>query len=121
MRAELRTVEFGLRIAWDTGVRKVQLQLDSAAAVAAILGESDFDSRHGQTLQSIANLRQKDWEVDISHIYREGNRVADLLANHGHLLDFELHVNCLYPSEVDRTIWSDFCGACLPRLCVLNK
>ncbi|CAN1194217.1 hypothetical protein LINPERHAP2_LOCUS42440 [Linum perenne] len=102
-------------------INKIHLQLDSVVAVVAILGESDLDARHGQTLQSIEELRHKNWEVPISHIYREGNRVVDLLANHGHCLNFGFHVNCVYPPKVDRAIWSDFCGFCLPWLIISNK
>ncbi|CAN1131441.1 Putative ribonuclease H protein At1g65750 [Linum perenne] len=120
MRAELRAAEFGLRIAWDRGFRKVHLQLDSMAAVTAILGNQEEDSRHGRTLEAISELRSRDWEVTISHTFREGNRVADLLAHHGHSLDFGFHVDCWYPHEVDRAIWDDHVGTCFPRTVQIN-
>ncbi|CAN1160216.1 hypothetical protein LINPERHAP2_LOCUS23178 [Linum perenne] len=108
-------------IAWDMGYKKVYLQLDSLAAVNAILGTQDEDSRHGRTLDNINELRSRDWEVTISHIFREGNRVADLLAHHGHTLDFGFHVNCNYPHEVDRAIWSDHAGTCFLRSIPMNE
>ncbi|CAN1281743.1 Putative ribonuclease H protein At1g65750 [Linum perenne] len=120
MRAELRAAEFGLRIAWDRGFRKVHLQLDSMAAVTAILGNQEEDSRHGRTLEAISELRSRDWEVTISHTFREGNRVADLLAHHGHSLDFGFHIDCLYPHEVDRAIWDDHVWICFPRTIPIN-
>ncbi|CAN1812755.1 hypothetical protein LINPERHAP1_LOCUS26626 [Linum perenne] len=82
-------------IAWDIGYKKVHLQLDSLAAVTAILETQEEDSRHGRTLDSIYELRSRNWEVTISNIFREGNRVADLLAHHGHTLDFGFHVDCV--------------------------
>ncbi|CAN1163885.1 hypothetical protein LINPERHAP1_LOCUS28827, partial [Linum perenne] len=48
---------------------------------------------------SINELRSRDWEVIISHTFREGNTVADLLAHHGHTLDFGLHIDCMYPTR----------------------
>ncbi|CAN1154382.1 hypothetical protein LINPERHAP2_LOCUS19983 [Linum perenne] len=69
------------------GFMKAYLQLNSMAAVTAILGDQEEDSRHGQMLESIYELRSRNWEVTISHTFREGNRVADLLAHHGHTLD----------------------------------
>ncbi|CAN1830427.1 hypothetical protein LINPERHAP1_LOCUS32848 [Linum perenne] len=78
------------------GYKKVHLQLDSLPAVTTILGTQEEDSRHGRTLDSIYELRSRNWEVTISHIFREGNRVADLLAHHGHTLEFGFHVNCTY-------------------------
>ncbi|CAN1125020.1 hypothetical protein LINPERPRIM_LOCUS31441 [Linum perenne] len=44
MRAELRGAEIGLKIAWDRGYKKVHFQLDSLAAVKAILGDQEEDS-----------------------------------------------------------------------------
>ncbi|CAN1291848.1 Putative ribonuclease H protein At1g65750 [Linum perenne] len=71
MRAELRAAEIGLMIAWDMGFKKVHLQLDSMAAITAILGDQEVDSRHGRTLETISELRSRDWDVTISHTYRE--------------------------------------------------
>ncbi|CAN1136577.1 Putative ribonuclease H protein At1g65750 [Linum perenne] len=121
MRAELRAAEFGLMITWERGYKKVHLQLDSVAAVTAILGDQDEDSRHGRTLDTINELRRRNWQVTISHIFREGNNVADLLAHHGHTLDFCLHVDCIYPHKVDRAIWSDHVGTCFPRFIPINE
>ncbi|CAN1186630.1 Putative ribonuclease H protein At1g65750 [Linum perenne] len=100
MRAELRAAEIGLMIAWDMGFRKVHLQPDSMAAITAILGDLEEDSRHGRTLESIFEIRNRNCEVSISHTFREGNRVADLLAHHGHSLDFGFHVDCSYPMRL---------------------
>ncbi|CAN1805049.1 hypothetical protein LINPERHAP1_LOCUS24122 [Linum perenne] len=55
------------------GFKKVHLQLDSMAAVTAILGDQEEDSRHGRTLESIFEFRSRSWEVTISHIFRESN------------------------------------------------
>ncbi|CAN1787168.1 Putative ribonuclease H protein At1g65750 [Linum perenne] len=121
MRAELRAAEFGLMIAWDKGFKKIHLQLDSLAGITTIVGDQEKDSRHGRTLDSINELRGRDWEVTISHTFREGNTVADLLTHHGHTLAFGLFVDCLYPHEVDRTIWHDHVGICFPRLIMMNE
>ncbi|CAN1826420.1 Putative ribonuclease H protein At1g65750 [Linum perenne] len=121
MRAELNAAEIGLMIAWDMGYKKVHLQLNSLAAVTSILGGQEEDSRHGRTLDSIYELRSRNWEVTISHIFREGNRVADLLAHHGHTIAFGFHVDCIYPHEVDRPIWHDHVGTCFPITIPMNE
>ncbi|CAN1169247.1 hypothetical protein LINPERHAP2_LOCUS28305 [Linum perenne] len=28
---------------------------------------------------------------------------------------------CTYPPEIDKAIWSDFCGVCLPRMILPNN
>ncbi|CAN1832478.1 hypothetical protein LINPERHAP1_LOCUS33489 [Linum perenne] len=102
---EFATVIQTLKIILE-GYKKVHLQLDSLADITAILGDQEEDSRHGRTLDTINKLRSRNWEVTISHIFREGNNVVDLLAHHGHsTLDFG-DVDCIYPHEVDRAIWS---------------
>ncbi|CAN1149003.1 Putative ribonuclease H protein At1g65750 [Linum perenne] len=97
MRAELRAAEIGLIISWDMGYKKVHLQLDSLVAVTTILGNHEEDSRYGRTLDTINELRSRNWKVTISHIFCGGNRVADMLAHHRHTLDFGFHVICTYP------------------------
>ncbi|CAN1848958.1 hypothetical protein LINPERHAP1_LOCUS39123, partial [Linum perenne] len=72
-------------------------------------------------LENIDKLRKRNWEVTISHIFREGNKVADLLAHHGHTLEFGFHVNYIYPSVIDRDIWSDHVETCFPRTIHLNE
>ncbi|CAN1157890.1 Putative ribonuclease H protein At1g65750 [Linum perenne] len=71
MRAELRAAEFGLMIAWDRVHKKVHLQFDSLVAVTAILGDQEEDSIHGRMLDTINELRSRNWEVTISHIFEK--------------------------------------------------
>ncbi|CAN1142663.1 Putative ribonuclease H protein At1g65750 [Linum perenne] len=120
MRAELRAAEFGLQLAWKLGFRKIHLQMDSKSAITSIQGKNEEDSRHWQTIRSIHNWLAKEWEVRVSHVFREANRVADLLAHHGHNLDFGISVDCAYPSVIDREIWNDFIGASSPRVILFN-
>ncbi|CAN1310200.1 hypothetical protein LINPERPRIM_LOCUS27984, partial [Linum perenne] len=68
-------------------------------AAAAINGETTVNLRHERTLHNIKELRHRNWETSVSHIFREGNIVADLLAHHGHSLNFGIHAVCIYPVE----------------------
>ncbi|CAN0904434.1 hypothetical protein LINGRAHAP2_LOCUS23089 [Linum grandiflorum] len=34
----------------------------------------------------------RQWEVNLSHIYRQANNTADYLANFGHSLNYGLHI-----------------------------
>ncbi|CAN1172909.1 Putative ribonuclease H protein At1g65750 [Linum perenne] len=122
MRAELKAVDIGLKIAWELGFRKAHLQLDSKSAVSTIRSSSiDEDFRHCQTVRSIHERMSKNWEIRISHVFREANKVADLLAHHGHSLEFGVSENCMYASTIDREIWNDFLGASSPRLIIRNE
>ncbi|CAN1763098.1 hypothetical protein LINPERHAP1_LOCUS8681 [Linum perenne] len=96
MRAELRAASIRFKIAWELGYRKVHLQMDSLAAV---------------------KWRNRDWEIRISHVFREANRVADLLAHLRHNLPLGTHLNCPISKDIERCILSDCIGVAFPRVC----
>ncbi|CAN1164221.1 Putative ribonuclease H protein At1g65750, partial [Linum perenne] len=62
-QAELTGAVVGLDRAWQLGFRNVELQLDSTTALSILHGPDPIQHQH---------------------VYREGNRVADFLANLGH-------------------------------------
>jgi hypothetical protein len=56
------------------------------------------------------------WQVQINHTWREGNRSADWLVNFNFSLDsFNIHVMETPPNEISRLFFDDFIGACMPR------
>ncbi|CAN1816508.1 Putative ribonuclease H protein At1g65750 [Linum perenne] len=116
MRAELRAASIEFRIAWELGFRKIHLQMDSLAAVDAILADADIDRRHCSLIRSIQEWCSRDWEVHISHVFREANRVADLLAHLGHRLPLDTHLNCPVSADIERCILSDCIGVVFPRV-----
>ncbi|CAN1322897.1 Putative ribonuclease H protein At1g65750 [Linum perenne] len=95
-RAEIRGALEGIRLAWARGFRKVQVQIDSEAAVAILLDSS-------QT-------------IDHRHVYREANKAADYLANLGHSLDRGCHSVPLTDCNLAYCIRHDCMGISNPRL-----
>ncbi|CAI0471250.1 unnamed protein product [Linum tenue] len=89
--AELKGAMEGLKIAWDEGYRKIELNLDSETAISIINNHLDDEHRHGQAAVQFRNLLDRDWEIKISHVYRESNCAADYLANAGHTSPFGTH------------------------------
>ncbi|CAN1280519.1 Putative ribonuclease H protein At1g65750, partial [Linum perenne] len=90
-RVELRGVVPGLQLAWDRGFRKVQLQTDSQCAVLLLQSDDHADHIHATTIQRAQELLRRDWEVRITHVFRESNHVADHLANRGHSCPVVFH------------------------------
>ncbi|CAN1808121.1 Putative ribonuclease H protein At1g65750, partial [Linum perenne] len=115
MRAELRGIIEGMKIAWDKGVRRLCIQTDSQAAVSLLCSTEGREHRHSSLVDQFSELRSRDWEVTIHHIYREANCAADYLANLGHSVDLGTHV-CQFP---DNTLlyWLryDLIGVSTPR------
>ncbi|CAN1137163.1 Putative ribonuclease H protein At1g65750, partial [Linum perenne] len=115
MRAELRGIVEGMRLAWDRGIRKLCIQSDSKAAVSILSKVDDLDHRHASLVEQFQALKNRDWEVSIHHIFREANNAADYLAKMGHDLTLGTHV-FLYPDS-SLLYWLNFdrFGSCLLR------
>ncbi|CAN1314411.1 hypothetical protein LINPERPRIM_LOCUS29322, partial [Linum perenne] len=64
--AEIRGAIEGIRRAWEAGYRKVEVQLDSRAAVC-ILTEEDpgIVHQHALEVMEVHELLCRDWEVTI--------------------------------------------------------
>ncbi|CAN1786317.1 Putative ribonuclease H protein At1g65750 [Linum perenne] len=115
IRAELRGIVEGMRLAWDKGVQKLCIQSDSKAAVSILSNVDNLDHRHASLVEKFQALKNRDWEVSINHIFREANNAADYLAKLGHDLALGTHV-FLYPdSNLLYWLSFDLVGSCLPR------
>ncbi|CAN1164222.1 Putative ribonuclease H protein At1g65750, partial [Linum perenne] len=83
-QAELTGAVVGLDRAWQLGFRNVELQLDSTTALSILHGPDPIQHQHAGLVLRFRRLIARDWRVRIIRVYREGNRVADFLANLGH-------------------------------------
>ena len=79
LEAELWGICEGLRLAWDSGFRLLEVESDSLGAVNLINNNrGNLNVGHGRgILRMILSCLQKDWLVKVSHTFREGNRLAD--------------------------------------------
>ncbi|CAN1128518.1 Putative ribonuclease H protein At1g65750, partial [Linum perenne] len=91
-RAELRGIVEGLKLAWDLGIRKITVQTDSRAAISILEQDMHMVRQHAALVADFHELRSRNWEVSLSHVYREANCAADYLANLGHSYSFGLHL-----------------------------
>ncbi|CAN1766325.1 Putative ribonuclease H protein At1g65750, partial [Linum perenne] len=115
MRAEIRGIVEGMRLAWERGIRKLSIQTDSRAAVALLTAEDDRLHRHASLVQLFHELRMRDWDVKIHHIYREANYAADYMANLGQSFDFGVHVSNSPYNYLLYWLRYDLIGVCEPR------
>lgn len=83
-KAEIKAALQGLRIARRLGMTKVWLQLDSLTVAGMLQGSVTWCLEHAPLLTECKNLIDwSNWDVHISHCFREANQVADVLANLG--------------------------------------
>jgi ribonuclease HI len=114
--AELWGVLEGLRCVRMLGFKKVELNIDSASVVQ-VLKLRKFHSLTGITVvQQIWKLLDWDWEIEISHSYREANKCADALANVGCSLGREILFYDVCPPFLSSLLLEDNLGITTPRL-----
>ncbi|CAN1827943.1 Putative ribonuclease H protein At1g65750 [Linum perenne] len=91
-RAEIRGVVEGMQVAWDIGIRKLAIQSDSTTAIRILHDGSRLDHQHANLTRRFRNMLGWNWEVTLSHVYRESNFLADSLASKAHSLPFGTHL-----------------------------
>ena len=89
--AELWGVYYGLCIAWDRGIRQLEVEVDSESVVGFL--QTGIHDAHPLSflVRLCYGFVSRDWLVKFSHVYREANRLADGLANYAFSLPFGLH------------------------------
>ncbi|CAN1850207.1 Putative ribonuclease H protein At1g65750 [Linum perenne] len=115
MRAELRGIIEGMKLAWNTGIRKLRIQSDSKAAVEMLSTRRSENNQHASLIEQFNELQSRDWSVSIHHVYREANYAADYLANLGQ--GFSLGVHLINVPDVFLQNWLkfDLVGCCTSR------
>lgn len=116
-KAEIMALEKGLELARNLRIHDIEVQLDSLACIQALKSN---DNSHGEYTHIINHCRTMlsslEWKVKVVHVYREGNRAADWLANHGVAQSVRLHIFQFVPVGISRILEEDLRGVALPRL-----
>ena len=106
-----------LKLAWDWGYRKIILEMDSKVAIQLITNGSKSVNEANRLVLDIRRMLNLDWVVQVKHVYREGNRAADALANIGIRQSLGTHVFGVAPREVLDIVYQDVIGVSFDRLC----
>ncbi|KAF7809227.1 putative ribonuclease H-like domain-containing protein [Senna tora] len=118
LHAELWGILKGLEMARYLELRKVQLESDSLLAIKLIKDPPGQAHPSAALILKIISLLNKEWEVKLRHIYREGNMAADLLARNCTNCSRE---TCLYrspPNFLIQILEKDRSGTTVVRLSV---
>ncbi|PKI56643.1 hypothetical protein CRG98_022955 [Punica granatum] len=115
--AELWGVLSGLELAWELDYWHVLLDVDSLLVTRLIAGSRPGALQLRTIVREIRLWLERDWHVEVSHQYREGNSVADWMARWSLSLPLGLHIQHTPPPKVRALLSGDIVGAALPRLC----
>ncbi|CAN1728916.1 Putative ribonuclease H protein At1g65750 [Linum perenne] len=120
-RAELHGAVLGLELAWSKGCRLVEVQLDSRAVISLLLQTDEPLHQHALEVLAFQDLCRRDWIVRLRHTYREGNKVVDFLANHGHDFPYGVHLFLLYDYNLGYILRYNCMGVSTFRNILVNQ
>ena len=106
-----------LNLAWKKGYRKIILEMDSKVAIQLITNGTNSTNAATRLVLDIRRMLKLDWMVQVNHVFREGNRAADTLANISIRLPLGLHEMEVVPKEVLDIVYQDAVGVSFDRLC----
>lgn len=107
----------GVELAKDLGISKLLIQLDNLACVQLLQSKDIGSSECSHLLKNVIKLiEDTTWTVHISHVYREGNRAADWLANQGVAQHIRIQIFSSPPIDLCRILLEDSRGVAFPRL-----
>jgi ribonuclease HI len=114
--AEMWGVMEGLQYAWKLGYKKVEINVDSLVVVQVLKNGSTCSAMGLALVKKIQRLMQLEWDITISHSYREANYCADALANMGCFIDGNTVFFEECPDQIRHLLVSDAMGYTTPRL-----
>lgn len=95
---EVRRVYYGLYIAWERRITRLELEVDSEMVVGFLTTGINDAHPLSFLVRLYYGFLSRDWIVCIVHGYREDNRLADGLANYVFALPLGFH---LFESKPD--------------------
>ncbi|CAN1179696.1 Putative ribonuclease H protein At1g65750 [Linum perenne] len=84
LQAELVALRDGLSLSWVLGFRKIQVESDCLDVVEIVAATDIQDHPQAVLGTAIKELLSRSWSCTLSHVFREANKVADLLARSSH-------------------------------------
>ncbi|KAL9451462.1 hypothetical protein AB3S75_013097 [Citrus x aurantiifolia] len=108
----------GLQLAWNIGIRQLRVKVDSRCTTKILATNNIHPNAYSSLIQGIKRLPNKDWQVSLSHSYRETNFAAYYLANQALLLPLGIHVFPTPPSGTEGWLLHDVSGSAYPQMVV---
>ena len=120
LQAELWALLDGLQLAWSKGFRFIKVEVDCLLVLKLIQREENSASAHSSLINQILLLMEKDWDIDVKHVFREGNKCADFLASYALQLQEGSHFLQDPPFGLEGVLHDDLVGVYQERLILVN-
>ncbi|KAF7843717.1 pentatricopeptide repeat-containing protein [Senna tora] len=89
---EIWGMYFGLVTAWEKGYKKIIVESDNCFMLRLFQTEEEVWHPLRRLILRIRELTKLDWQIKMVHIFRDGNRLADRLANYAFELPLGLNL-----------------------------
>lgn len=113
--AELWGLREGLRLCLSLNIQQIEIEMDSAVIVNKLQDQNRANQVLSTLMVDCQRLLQQFRVVHITHIYREGNSVADRLANMGQTSQIGTTILQAPPQEVSLLLSRDKSGHTVAR------
>lgn len=110
MEAELWGILDGLTVAWECGYRRVVVEVDNATVAQWCANPSEAGLDERNLAGGVRDLLGREWEIRVTHVFREANLVADALANLAGSLPYGVQHLENPPAEVQTWLQHDAAG-----------
>lgn len=118
--AELWALLTGLQVARALKYTRILVEMDAKIIVQQIQAGTQGHHEGWRLLDRIKDLVQSaDWEIQLFHVYREANMLANALASLASMQVEDLFVHNRIPREVEEIYVNDCNGVSTPRLTVV--
>ncbi|KAL9436228.1 hypothetical protein AB3S75_022309 [Citrus x aurantiifolia] len=115
LMAELWGLYQGLILAWDVGIKRLLVEVDSLCVTQMIAKQVVVPNVFHALIVAVQELLSRNWQIAITHIYREANSTADFMANMAHSAPLGLQVFSDPPMGIYSIISQDLFGVTQPR------
>ncbi|KAH9673337.1 reverse transcriptase domain-containing protein [Citrus sinensis] len=116
LMAELWGLYQGLHLAWEAGIKRLLVEVDSLCVTQLVSKQVVVPNEFYALVVAIREIISRNWQVSITHIYREANSAADFMANMAHSYPHGLHLFSSPPVGIYSIIVQDLYGVTQPRL-----
>lgn len=113
--AELWGLREGLRLCLSLNIQRIQIEMDSAVIVNILKDRRQASQALSVLMMDCHCLLQQFATYSITHVFREGNAVADRLANLGHQAPVGTTILQDSPPDVRLLLSRDKSGHTVPR------
>ena len=113
--AELWGLYQGLILAWDVGIKRLLVEVDSLCISQMIAKQEVVPNVFYALVAAMRELLSRNWQVSLTHIFRKANLATYFMANMTHSTPPGLHLFTSPPVGIYSIILQDIFGVANPH------